>query len=280
MYVNFNHFLIGALYPLFSETDRGEASIKYLHKQLIQSYKHNSQMLYTDSYLGCTIYLTEFKGQQVIIIKAYIYAANPSKAANRLVDAAIEFWNAQSGKFAYKFKIGNREITLPVFFQLVEAPGMYNEGGLFIPSNDISYRLTTFIQILPHEQIRLLDSEPHTHTVGYTTSQGIYISEKYAHNDQIGIHEVGHKIGARHSGQSIMASEVHALKMKVKKRTLKDILSRGGLPVKGRSRRKPFVSSFTDTFFADDPKIPSIKGKIIKNKEPLHHHQLIKVWGK
>ncbi len=264
----YKNVFFSSLYTLLSQQGYGE-DINELIKKVILN-PENDSIHFPINPKGSSINLERVGDHFAIIIRAYICSARMDKNERQLLWAAIEFWNSQGGKYAYQIKTEDGKTRLPVYFQLMEAPGMYNKSGMFIPSGDISHHMVTYLQIVPDEKMQMLDHPgSNGHTVGYTTAHHIYISDKFADLPIISIHEVGHKIGASHTGQSIMAKEVHSLKTKVKKKTIRDILRKGGLPLKKGSIPVDSVNAFIEKNIVNPDSFNDFKAKIVKSKHPL-----------
>ena len=202
-------------------------------------------------------------------IEAYYCAAHNTPEERNLLDASIEFWNSQSGKYGYKVLKDGEEQIIPVYFELSEAPGYYSREGFFIPAGHVDYKFLTYLEVIPDERLRRLDKkETDAITVGYTTDQAIFVSEKYAENTTIGMHEMGHSLGATHHRHGIMDPNLLFVKPRVKKKTIRHLLRMAGIPVKGKVKhasKKPPI--FSDMYPAT--------GKVVKNKEEANRTLLV-----
>lgn len=164
-------------------------------------------------------------GEERIVIEAYLYAAHDTEEEQRQLHAAIAFWNQSTGKFALRVGSKKTPTLYPIHFHLREAPGYYNENQFFIPSVPQAISL----EVLPADVMaRLQKLGAHQEVAGYAP-EDIYISAKYAEYLSIGIHETGHTLGARHDERSVMAKAFDLIKLKVKKRNIRDILHYAGV---------------------------------------------------
>lgn len=202
-------------------------------------------------------------------IEAYYCAAHNTPEERNLLEASIDFWNNQSGKYGYKVMKDGEEQVIPVYFELSEAPGYYSREGFFIPAGHVDYELLTYLEVIPDERLRKLDrKETESVTVGYTTDQAIFVSEKYAKNTTIGMHEMGHSLGASHHRHGIMDPNLLFVTPRVKKRTIRHLLRMAGIPVKGKVKHT----------LKEKPSFPHIyprSGKVVKNKKESNRTLLV-----
>ena len=147
--------------------------------------------------------------QPYFVVSAFFCTAHNTPAERRLLESALGFWNSQSGRFAYQVKTASGEkILCPVYFELTEAPGYYNTSGFFMPAGQINPFSLIYLEVLPDERMKVLDKTSEgAHAVGYTSPQGIFISEAYSDQESIGIHEMGHVLGAFHVDHSVMGPQ-------------------------------------------------------------------------
>jgi len=262
----YKRIFLGSLYTFLSQYGHGHDLDEWIDRMISDS--GNDSTFSPIQQKGYSINLERVGENPAIVIRAYICSISMDETERYLLRAAIEFWNDQSGKYAYQIKSDDDTTRLPVYFRLMEAPGIYSKSGMFIPSGNISHQLITYLQVVPDEKMQMLDHpESHGHTVGYTTTHHIYISDKYVDKPIISIHEVGHKIGATHTSQSIMARDVQSLKKKVKKKTIRDILRYGGLPVKGKKvENHEFISQISTDVF-NSMNLEDIRTKVVKYKK-------------
>ena len=199
--------------------------------------------------------------QPYFVIQAYYCAAHNTAEERKLMEASIAFWNKQSGKYGYKVSKGEDSETLPVYFELSEAPGYYSEEGFFIPAGRIHPNLLTYVEVIPDERLqKLYQKNPNEVSVGFTTHQAIYVSDKYADKVSIGMHEMGHSLGATHCRHGIMDPNLLFVKPQVKKKTIRNILEEAGIPVKGSK-----ISHAHKVHKQRNLKWR--KGKVVKNKQ-------------
>lgn len=202
-------------------------------------------------------------------IEAYYCAAHNTPEERKLLEASLDFWNKQSGKFGYKVIKDGEEQVIPVYFELSEAPGYYSQEGFFIPSGRLNFKLLTYLEVIPDERLRKLDLKgAEAITVGYTTNQAIFVSEKYAENTTIGMHEMGHSLGACHHKHGIMDPNLLFVKPRVKKKTIRHLLRQAGIPVKGKVKHSPSPLSLLTRTYPD-------MGKVVKNKKELSQALLV-----
>jgi len=174
--------------------------------------------------------------QPYFVVSAFFCTAHNTPAERRLLESALDFWNRQSGRFAYQVKTASGEkILCPVFFELTEAPGYYNASGFFMPAGQIDPFSLIYLEVLPDERMQVLNrGSEGAHAVGYTGPQAIFISEAYSDQESIGIHEMGHVLGAFHVDHSVMDPNLLFVIPKVKKKTIQHILGEAGIPLKGK----------------------------------------------
>ena len=202
------------------------------------------------------------QNEPYLVVEGFFCSANNTQEERQILDAALDFWNRQSGKFGYKIKFEGEEKIIPVFFQLYEASGVYAENGFFLPAGRINSNLLTYLEVVPDKRMKRLDkSLLGGHAIGFAAPNTIYISDKYADIKSVGYHEMGHVLGAKHVSHSVMDATISQVKPKVKKKTICQILARGGVPVKGLKRMaKSSRGLFKGNFKG---------GKIVKHKQKV-----------
>ena len=201
--------------------------------------------------------------QPYFVIQAYYCAAHNTAEERKLMEASIAFWNKQSGKYGYKVSKGEDSEVLPVYFELSEAPGYYSGEGFFVPAGRIHPNLLTYVEVIPDEKLQALyQKNPNEVSVGFTTHHAIYVSDKYADKMSIGMHEMGHSLGASHCRHGIMDPDLLFVKPRVKKGTIRNILKEAGIPVKGAkvSQAKRAIRRHN---------LSLGKGKVVKNKQGI-----------
>lgn len=210
------------------------------------------------------------KGEEKILIRAYLYAARNHPQERQQLDAALHFWNSQSERFAYRVGKKGKEKYYPIVFDLMEAPGYYNENGFFLPEPDVSEGLLIPIEIVPDKAMKklqkLMDNE--SPIVGYASDK-IYISANYSDLMEIGLHETGHKLGAGHSEEGVMAHAVDLIHMSVHKQNIREILRVAGLAARPKEVKEGFGIDAPNVTVMHDGKIPKhfFKfGKVVKWK--------------
>ncbi|MEM6632283.1 MAG: hypothetical protein AAF694_21585 [Bacteroidota bacterium] len=198
------------------------------------------------------------------VVEAYFCAAHNTDTERRILEASLDFWNGQSGRFGYKIQVDGKEQIIPVYFHLNEAAGIYDGNGFFLPAGRVNSSLLTYLFVVPDKRLRKLDKLMESgRAVGFAAPNAIYISDEYVDSKTIGLHEMGHILGAKHVKNSIMDTEVSLLIPKVRKKTIRQILAKGGIPVKGLKRNR--------THHQDASLQYAQVGKIVKQKQ--HHSQ-------
>ncbi len=170
-----------------------------------------------------------------IIIRSWFYAAQNSPKELRQMRTAIQFWNDQSGRFAYRLGQGRAARDYGVHFELAEAPGYYNEANFFIPLASTNLRTLNQVQVIADQALaRIPASHPEGQIAGYSPENFVYIAASHSDNLMVGIHEIGHRLGAGHAPGVMHCTLEHPTSY-VATQTIREILATVGML--GRSKK-------------------------------------------
>ncbi|GAB4426502.1 MAG: hypothetical protein OHK0039_44530 [Bacteroidia bacterium] len=179
------------------------------------------------------------RDRKEIVVRSYFYAATNHPEEHRQIQAAILFWNKQSGRYAYEIGKGRKTLRYAIRFELAQAPGAYNESGYFMPLALIDAGMINAVQIVPDQDMnRLQPSGPDRQIVGYAPGNQIYIAASHGSNTVIGIHETGHKLGAGHAGGHAMGENLDLISLRVSKPTIREVLAAAGIFGRGKTGQR------------------------------------------
>lgn len=177
-----------------------------------------------------SIQIKHYRSQSIIYITAHLALVKDHPLAQMQLQAAINYWNSQSGKFVLEVKQGKKKVKYPVHFDLREASGIYNEQGFFVSQGQTLSTGIVFLEVVSREAMNKLSrSGKKAKVAGYWQAPFIYLSEDMANDPLLGIHELGHVLGAKHQEKGIMQRELSMLKPKLSRKSVKQILQFSGL---------------------------------------------------
>lgn len=178
--------------------------------------------------------------QQTITIQASFYPAHGQAAEWRQVQAGVAFWNNASGTFHYISRKSADSWQYEIRFNLIGLYGYWDENDFFLPASGYDHRYLTSVALVAPEQLaRISASHPAYQVIGYAPNHHIYISEAYADEYAIGMHEMGHRIGAGHTNRGIMSHALGSLTNRISKETVKSLLVTAGI---WPYRYRPFMA--------------------------------------
>lgn len=169
-----------------------------------------------------------------ISFEANFYPGHGLPDEQKQIEEAVRFWNSQSHRFVYRLLDGRESLEYLIVFRLREIEGAFDENGFFRPAEAHDARHLIPLSLVAQADLDRLQSHQTAHQiVGYAPPHHIYISHAYKHETLIGMHEVGHQLGAGHTYWDIMNHSLEGAVPKVSKTTIYDLLASIGI---GRQR--------------------------------------------
>ena len=169
-----------------------------------------------------------------IVLRSWFYAAQNSPEERRQMQAAIRFWNDQSGRFGYRLGRGRQAKVYRLHFQLAEAAGHYDENNFFIPVANTNLHSLNQVQVVADQALaRVPASSPQRVVAGYAPQNFVYIAASHSDNLMVGIHEIGHRLGAGHAA-GVMHCALDHPTSHVARQTIREILATAGIIGKGK----------------------------------------------
>lgn len=177
--------------------------------------------------------------KQQIIIRAWFFAARQDPDAQRQLQAILQYWDQQNGRFVYQLKRDKQRVRYQVVFDLREAPGTYGEAGFFLPASTVPIELLNQVEVVPREKFDQLDwPRRKQRVVGYAPNNFIYIVGDQAQETWIGIHEAGHRLGLGHHSLSMMAPELSPQHSRLPRQAIRELLATADIIGRGFQTRK------------------------------------------
>lgn len=174
-----------------------------------------------------------------ITLRSWFFAARNTPAERQQLEAILQFWHRQNGRFVYRLGRGKQAVDYDIVFDLREAEGAYEADGIFIPVAGINLSLLNQIEVVPdHHMPKLRQPSPAQTLVGYAPNNFIYISDQVADQPWVGVHEAGHRLGAGHVNHGIMQQQGDFLKRKVSRRTIRQMLACGYIIGRSHQRQR------------------------------------------
>ncbi len=160
------------------------------------------------------------KDTPTIVIEAQFYAVKNHPLAKDIIQTSVAFWNSQT--FWYNFEAG--KAPYKVCFNLREAKGQY-VNSFFFPSDYMNCGEAIPVEIVPDTVMNKYFSSKEGRVLGYSPRNRVFIRESYASNLNVGLHEIGHRLGAIHHHHGrIMNAEFNRVHPEVTVETIKGIL--------------------------------------------------------
>ena len=166
---------------------------------------------------------------RTITIRAtYLVPTSKDISAHIVMNNGMQIWNDQNGSFVYRVGQGKDAIDYDVVFELTPAPIKYKaESGYELEGPPVA--TSNWVQVIPDAEFDKYYAKKYGEDArGINIRSVMTIPLQSVLNQLIAAHEMGHGLGARHTG-GVMDPETGSLNQFVSKRSITDILGGAGL---------------------------------------------------